>query len=191
MIDAAPLRADPRLVVERTFLVPPPAGGEGGRALNLRGPVAVHATLSNLGDRIRAEIGAEAPCEVPCDRCLQPVALDLDVHYAEEFVTPEQAAWDGMAGSEEDDGELRRVVFADDRIDLEPGLWQNLYLALPAKRLCREDCRGLCPRCGRSLNDGPCGCPPEDGPEHPLDPRLSVLAEAKRRMNGAPPRQGG
>jgi uncharacterized protein len=184
-IDAAPLRADRHAVTERSFLVPAPE--QTADHVAFRGPVAVHAVLRNEGGRIRAEVDAHAHCEVPCDRCLQPVPFQLDVRYTEEFVTREQAARDGIQGDEADDGDVRTVVYEDDRIVLEPGLWQNLDLAVPTKHLCREDCRGLCPRCGRDLNLGPCGC---GGEQAPADPRLGALAEAMRRMNGAA-RQGG
>lgn len=42
--------------------------------------------------------------------------------------------------------------------------WANdaVVLALPTTILCRADCEGLCPRCGRDLNEGPCGCPPPE-----------------------------
>ena len=59
-----------------------------------------------------------------------------------------------------------------ERLDLGDVLREQLYLTLPLKRLCREDCRGLCPTCGKNLNTGACGCPP---PEEPEDPRLSPL----------------
>ena len=42
----------------------------------------------------------------------------------------------------------------------------------PLKRLCREDCRGLCPTCGRNRNTDDCACP---APEEPVDPRLEPL----------------
>jgi uncharacterized protein len=185
VFDAAPLRADRRAVIEHSLLVPAPQGAPG--QLRHRGPVAVRVVLRNEGGRIRADVEAHAHCEAPCDRCLQPVAIPLDVRYTEEFVTREQAVRDGIEGTEADDGDVRVLVYEDDRISLDSGLWQNLELAVPGKRLCRPDCRGLCPRCGRNLNEGPCGCDAEAGPS---DPRLDALAEAMRRMNGAP-RQGG
>ena len=55
----------------------------------------------------------------------------------------------------------------------------DLLLALPTKHLCREDCRGLCPRCGKNLNEGLCGCR-----EDKVDPRLAVLAQL---MDGETP----
>ena len=45
-------------------------------------------------------------------------------------------------------------------VDVTPDLREDILLALPAYPVCREDCRGLCPTCGRNLNDGSCSCQP-------------------------------
>ena len=47
-----------------------------------------------------------------------------------------------------------------------------ILLELPYKSLCREDCRGLCPMCGKNLNEGLCGCTHKS-----VDPRLAVLGQ--------------
>jgi uncharacterized protein len=52
---------------------------------------------------------------------------------------------------------------------------EELILAVPEYVLCREECRGLCPRCGKDLNEGPCACRPEP------DPRWAAL-EALKHM---------
>ncbi len=48
-------------------------------------------------------------------------------------------------------------------VDVTPDLRDALWLRIPLHPLCAESCRGLCPRCGRDLNEGPCGCPPAGG----------------------------
>ena len=53
-------------------------------------------------------------------------------------------------------------------------LREQFYLALPMKPLCREDCAGLCPRCGTNRNTGSCSCVTE-----PEDPRLAPLRGLK------------
>jgi uncharacterized protein len=60
-------------------------------------------------------------------------------------------------------------------VDLSPPLRERLLLSLPTLPLCRDDCRGLCARCGSDLNAGPCGCAAEAG-----DPRLAVLRTLRR-----------
>jgi hypothetical protein len=57
-------------------------------------------------------------------------------------------------------------------IDLSEQIWESLVLSLPDQVLCRDDCAGLCPRCGADLNLGDCGCPPQG-----RDPRLQVLKD--------------
>jgi uncharacterized protein len=62
-----------------------------------------------------------------------------------------------------------------EEVDLAPLVRETMILALPTKPLCREDCRGLCPRCGANRNGGECGCRQEWS-----DPRLEVLRDLKR-----------
>ena len=59
----------------------------------------------------------------------------------------------------------------EDRADLDDILTTAFVLNMDQKLLCREDCKGLCFRCGKNLNEGPCGCKKE------LDPRLAVLGQ--------------
>jgi uncharacterized protein len=56
-------------------------------------------------------------------------------------------------------------------LDLTEAVRQYALLALPMKTLCRQDCAGLCPTCGRNLNQGGCDCPPQS-----VDPRFSKLS---------------
>jgi len=61
-------------------------------------------------------------------------------------------------------------------IDLRPAVREELLLAVPRWVVCRDDCRGLCPRCGKDLNAGPCGCPPA------ADQRWHGLAALKDKL---------
>ncbi|NLH02379.1 MAG: DUF177 domain-containing protein, partial [Clostridiales bacterium] len=58
-----------------------------------------------------------------------------------------------------------------DWLDLSDLLETCFILSMESKFLCRENCEGLCPSCGKNLNDGPCGCKKE------IDPRLAVLGQ--------------
>jgi uncharacterized protein len=120
---------------------------------------------------VRGRLGADL--EPECGRCLEhyPVRIDqeLDLFYLPRAAEEPQA--------EEEDVELsdRDVVvgyYDRDRLDLGDAMREQLFLSLPLKLLCREDCRGLCPTCGKNLNAGDCGCPPAQEPE---DPRLASL----------------
>jgi len=138
----------------------------GGR---LRGRVdLVDGTTVHVRGRLSASV------QVECGRCLEryamPVAQELDIFYL-----PRQK--ERPMDEEEEEVELTDhdvVVGYYDREELDLGevVREQVFLSLPLKPLCREDCRGLCPTCGQNLNEGDCGCPP---PETPEDPRLSPL----------------
>lgn len=79
-----------------------------------------------------------------CDRCLEDSVLPLKSDL-KTVITLE---------SSEDES----VLVESGRIDLQQTAYDALVLEIPIKILCREDCRGLCPSCGKNLNDGDCGC---------------------------------
>lgn len=114
--------------------------------------------------RLRGEARAE------CRRCL----ADITVPVAEDAVQLVFAEADAEGA---EDPEVYPLDPQAGAIDLRPAVREQWLLAAPAYALCREDCRGLCPRCGRDLNAGPCGCggaapdPRWDALRHPTDPR--------------------
>ena len=63
------------------------------------------------------------------------------------------------------------IVLPDLVLDLDALAEEDVVLNLPSKVLCKDDCKGLCPQCGKNLNDGPCDC------KEPVDPRLAGLLE--------------
>src|SRR6266566_3621683 len=68
--------------------------------------------------------------------------------------------WQGTARTAVE-GECRRCLTPDaTEIDITPAVREELVLAAPRYVVCRDDCKGLCPQCGRDLNAGPCGCSP-------------------------------
>jgi uncharacterized protein len=125
-----------------------------GTSVHVRGPLA----------------GTIAP---ECGRCLEPYSLPVDQEL-DLFYLPRN---DQQPDEQEEEVELsdRDVVvgyYDGGRLDLAEVVREQLFLSLPLRRLCREDCRGLCPTCGKNLNAVDCGCPPLEEPE---DPRLSSL----------------
>ena len=85
----------------------------------------------------------EAQTQVSCSRCLTEFKYTADFKFSEYY---KESAQDG------------EYVFAGESIDLMPMLADNLVLSLPTKQLCRQDCNGLCGKCGIDLNEGSCGC---------------------------------
>ena len=90
-----------------------------------------------------------------CARCLDDYPFPLDRQFA--FVlTPRVAAVGG--GGQLAVDELERSTYTGEEVDVTPLVYEETILALPTRALCGEGCRGLCPRCGANLNQGPCGC---------------------------------
>ena len=66
--------------------------------------------------------------------------------------------------------------YEGETVDCDPLIYEQIVLQIPMKALCREDCRGLCPRCGANLNLSSCSCPDRD-----VDERLAVLKKLKQK----------
>ncbi len=109
--------------------------------------------------RLEGEIRTEMLCI--CDRCAGEFACTK--------TTPLSAV---IVDKNDDNADDPELFFLDgDEIDLDEILSTLFILDMDSKFLCREDCKGLCPRCGRNLNLGPCGCGKE------TDPRFAVLEQ--------------
>jgi len=120
---------------------------------------------------VRGRLAGKVSTE--CGRCLEsyelPLAQELDLFYLPRA--------QGRPQEQEEEVELtdREVVvgyYDGDRLDLGEVLREQIFLDLPLKRLCRDDCRGRCPSCGQDKNKVACACPPT---EEPGDPRLAAL----------------
>ena len=76
-----------------------------------------------------------------------------------------------MLTAEEQDDNVDLFPLDGDAVDLDEVLSTCFILDMETKFLCREDCKGLCPTCGKNLNLGPCGCRKQ------VDPRFAVLEQ--------------
>jgi uncharacterized protein len=100
-----------------------------------------------------------------CRRCLVPVDVAID-EAVDLLFTEDQGA---------DDPSAMIIPPRATELDLGDAIRGELILAAPEFTLCRDDCRGICPRCGADLNEGPCTCPSEG------DPRWAALEALKGR----------
>lgn len=173
-IDVSRLRAAPGTTKTVVVQGTPAPVCHGGTEVTFDRPIEARVELSAKPGAIYAHIEADVDARVACDRCLAPFPLQLHLDYREAFVVPEAAPPDADAA----DGEgVRQTPLAGNVINLTDGLRQNIIMALPMKLVCREDCRGLCPRCGRNLNEGDCGCRVEK-----TDSRLEALRPILERL---------
>ena len=121
-------------------------------------PLAEGVVFNEAGVlHMRGRITAEMLCT--CDRCGQ------------EFVRMKETPVDAVLVTEESEENPELFVLEDSVLDIQEALSTCFILDMETKFLCREDCKGLCPRCGRNLNLGPCGCGKE------IDPRFAVIGQ--------------
>jgi len=111
-----------------------------------------------------------------CDRCAEPVAVRMEKEFHAVLVPRELGAVESRdVELHEDDLE---IGFYDGRgIDVADIFWEQVALALPVKVLCRDDCLGVCPRCGADRNRVRCSCR-DEAEERPFDV-LKNLKEEK------------
>lgn len=136
-----------------------------GLESQLAEPVRVGGRLQAAGEgrfywhgSLRTLVAAE------CRRCLAAVRLPVAAEITALFTQDRDAL---------DDPDSYPVARDAVAIDLRPAVREELFLAVPRYVLCRDDCRGLCPRCGGDLNAGSCACAPA------TDARWRALAALK------------
>src|SRR5262245_59658616 len=157
------------LVVDRdvAWHMPPPQEGDEEVCVDR---VRLSGEVHKGGDGYAFSGDIATVATLACVRCLEAYGLPLNMHF-DLLYTSRPEAQDRHGESRVEEDAFTEVHFDGARIDLDALLAEQIYLALPLKPLCREDCRGLCPRCGANLNAGACGCPAERMP----DPRLAAL----------------
>jgi uncharacterized protein len=125
---------------------------------------------------IRLEGSLAARVELACARCLEPVLQDVN-HKFDLLYRPLGAD----AGKEElsvTAVEAEVGYYQGEGLLLEDVLQEQVLLALPLKAICRDDCKGLCPHCGKNLNAEQCAC------AEPLeDPRWSALKDIRGKLD--------
>ncbi len=109
--------------------------------------------------------------ELNCARCLDPFALPLTFTLEEEFRPTIDILTGARLPITNDDESATRI---DEKhiLDLSEVVRQNILLAIPPSPICRTQCAGLCPTCGKNRNDGACECKPD-----PIDPRFEILKQ--------------
>lgn len=134
--------------------------------------VEAKAELKQVLEEIRLTGHFSVDLELDCDRCLVPyrwpIQAEFDLLYAPESADtqPEEA------GLKDDEAEV--AFYKGAGLELEEVLREQVLLALPMRRVCREDCQGLCPTCGENWNDRECDCEQEIP-----DPRWTALKDLK------------
>ncbi len=130
---------------------------------------SVELIRTNDGILVRADL--RTSIELACSRCLTQFALPVRFQIEEEFF-PTLDITTGARLPVPDDADQAVMIDAHHLLDLSELVRQDLTLALPLVPLCRNECKGLCPTCGKNKNEGDCDCS-----ETELDPRFAVLKQ--------------
>ncbi len=136
-----------------------------GTAYQLKECSAVSLKLSNMEKgKALVEASLHVTAVLACDRCLSEVEYPFDLTIIREVLSPEMA---GADEREEQDAFMEGYELNVDRL-----IENEIMLSWPMKVLCRPDCKGLCPVCGKDLNTGACGCD-----TFVPDPRMAAIMD--------------
>lgn len=162
-----------------------------------KSPVTLRIT--NKGSQNgRKVLEVEGSCSltvlVPCDRCLKETAVRLPLSFSESFYL-DGSSPDSLGGldesqessfsgsfsdsfSDSDDGGMDAALSGTE-LDVDTLVLLEILVNWPSKVLCRADCKGLCPNCGKDLNEGPCGC---EADNDSVDPRMAESLANIRKL---------
>ncbi|MCI8385268.1 MAG: DUF177 domain-containing protein [Acutalibacter sp.] len=136
-------------------------GVELGGAKPFCAPVRVQVWMKAFAGAVDFRAQVCCTLSMPCDRCAEPVVRDYEKSFVHTIVRETQS------GEDED-----WILAPEERLDLDALILEDVLLDMPGQFLCGEDCKGLCPVCGKNWNEGPCGCGADA-----VDPRLEVLRQ--------------
>ncbi len=138
--------------------------------LDVEGTAELIASIAEI--RVRGRISGRLECD--CDRCLEaasfPVAGEFDVVYE-----PAERSRNGPPEAAIADEESEVGYYEGDGLELDDVVREQILLWLPMQRLCRPECRGICPVCGRNRNLDACSCAPPAA-----DDRWAALRELRK-----------
>lgn len=128
--------------------------------LPLQGVVRITGEVRQEGDRVEAALQVSGTARLTCGRCLIEFSEPVSGEITQRFVFDEASL----------EAEPEAWIIEGEDVEIAPLVMEALYLALPGRPLCRPDCLGLCPTCGRNRNEEPCRCS-----EERVDPRMEAL----------------
>ena len=151
-----------------------------GGASSVSGPFAVKGVATALGNGVYVEANAKGSVKLVCSRCLTTFDRALDLSCEAKFV-PEIGA-----APEDREEEIDIFPLTDSICDLDEMIRHEIVLNVPMKPLCGEDCKGLCPVCGKNLNEGDCDCPKDEAQPTLFGQKLLEAVEERGKRHGRP-----
>ncbi len=112
--------------------------------------------LKKIGIELKLEGFLKGKIELICDRCLSPFEFSIEHSFKIDLKPLASLNFEGEKELSEEEMEVS--FYEDDWISFYNLLKEEIILAIPYKKLCKKDCKGLCPICGANLNENPCNC---------------------------------
>ena len=139
-------------------------------------PMKVKGEITNTAGYMKMTLRLSVEYTAECARCLSPVSGEFTLDL-EKTVAPRNLL------SDLDEDKLDDYAIIEDGfLDIDEQLREELEMEFPSRFLCRDDCLGLCQKCGKYLNEGKCDCDHNE-----IDPRLEplrrILEEMKKENN--------
>ena len=173
-LDLRPLLAGERLLTfdyELSLDIDPEDTSSFLYGVSFPSPMKVVGDITNTAGYMRMRLEMSVDYTTECARCLSYVSgkFSLDL---EKTVAPRSLLLD-LDEDKLDD----YAIIEDGFLDLDQQLREQIEMEFPVRFLCREDCLGLCPKCGKDKNEGECGCVTKE-----IDPRMEPLRALLDRM---------
>lgn len=135
-------------------------------------PLVIDAEISHQDKILYLKGHANTAVKGICSRCLEQVVVPVECSFAEQLLyTKDVSLFSHLAVGEVEE---KYFIYDNDTLEITDIIRESILAVLPLKILCKDDCRGLCPKCGKNLNQGQCDCD-----LHEVDPRLAILAKLK------------
>ena len=131
--------------------------------LDLIFPIEYSGEIFKLDEELLLDLCIKYKYNTQCDRCLTPVVEEVSSDFKAYFTKD--------LNEVDDEATIEYFLLDDEGIFLDDLIISQVITSKPLKKLCKDDCKGLCPQCGKNLNEGPCNC----GEEIDVDPRFEKL----------------
>ncbi|MCK5287194.1 MAG: DUF177 domain-containing protein [Thermodesulfovibrionia bacterium] len=141
----------------------------------LKEEVQVFLKILRFGTKVHIDGRAKSGASVVCSRCLKEFSYPIETNFSVEYLPKKET----MQHREHElmPHDLNVSFYEDDAIDIKGLVGEQVLLTVPMKPLCKTDCLGICPQCGKDLNTGSCTCS-----RNQIDPRLAKLKTLKESI---------
>ncbi len=138
-----------------------------GEMFEFSKPLHVDGAITNNTKSLELNAHVTGEMQVQCARCRKDITVPVEFDISEVIM--------------QDNGEITDedvIVIDEEEIDIYDIILNNFLMNVEGKYLCKEDCKGLCTKCGKDLNLGDCGCDNDE-----IDPRWAKLAEIMKNSS--------